>query len=59
MDAYIKIFKCENYQFIKIIKYTHDDNIVGLIILDDNSIAFYGCEKWLKLGMYLFNKLII
>ena len=47
-NTHIKIFKCENYQFIKIIKYAHDDNIVGFIILNDNSITSYGCDKIIK-----------
>ena len=53
----IRIYNTENYQCIQTIKGTHNDDIIGIIYLNDNLIGTYSFENIIKIWSISTNKI--
>ena len=53
----IRIYNNENYQCIQTIKGTHNDDIIGIIYLNNNLIATYSFENNIKIWSISENKI--
>ena len=49
----IRIYRTDNYECIKIIKDAHNDEIYGIIELNNGTIASYGYEETIKIWSFI------
>ena len=52
LNGDIRIFRIDNYDYIRTVKYAHDDEIFGLTELKDGTIASYSGDSTIKIWKF-------
>ena len=52
LNGDIRIFRIDNYEYIRTVKYAHDDGIYGLTLLKNGNIASYSGDQTIKIWKF-------